>query len=149
MEITLFILSYPWQAGNVRKKVNAADDEGLTALHYASRYNHYGVVRQLVEAGGSKQLIFYCFVGANVEISACPVAGTDSPSPILTYFSPIWSWDVLNIKCKIDITLDCINFATFRIFSGSDKFMALSKLLCYCVSKVKLFLYNFLDVSSE
>ena len=39
--------------GNVRKKVNLHDDEELSALHYASRYNHLKIVQLLVEAGAS------------------------------------------------------------------------------------------------
>lgn len=37
--------------GNVKKKINSHDDEDLSALHYAARYNHHPIVKMLVEAG--------------------------------------------------------------------------------------------------
>ena len=40
--------------GNVRKKINQRDEENLSALHYAARYNHYPIVRMLVEAEAGK-----------------------------------------------------------------------------------------------
>ena len=39
---------------NVKKKVNQHDDEGLSALHYAARYNHYPIVVMLISAGASE-----------------------------------------------------------------------------------------------
>ena len=39
--------------GNV-EKVNKHDDEDLSALHYAARYNHYHIVKMLIDAGASK-----------------------------------------------------------------------------------------------
>ena len=39
--------------GNVKKKINAHDDEDLSALHYAARYNHVEICKLLVEAGAS------------------------------------------------------------------------------------------------
>ena len=36
--------------GNVKKKLNAHDDEDLSALHYAARFNHLPVVKLLVES---------------------------------------------------------------------------------------------------
>ena len=39
---------------NVKKKVNQHDEEGLSALHYAARYNHYPVVVMLINAGASR-----------------------------------------------------------------------------------------------
>ncbi|CAL1538525.1 unnamed protein product, partial [Lymnaea stagnalis] len=36
---------------NVRKKINQYDEDSLTPLHYAARYNHLSVVKLLVEAG--------------------------------------------------------------------------------------------------
>ena len=47
--------------GNVKKKVNAHDDEGLSALHYASRYNHVGICKLLIEAGASTLADADCF----------------------------------------------------------------------------------------
>ncbi|XP_046578884.1 transient receptor potential cation channel subfamily A member 1 homolog isoform X2 [Haliotis rubra] len=38
-------------SGHLKKKVNALDDEDLTPLHYAARYNHLSVVKLLVDAG--------------------------------------------------------------------------------------------------
>lgn len=40
---------------NVKKKINQYDEDDLTPLHYASRYNFLGVVKLLVDngAGGS------------------------------------------------------------------------------------------------
>lgn len=35
---------------NRKKKVNAKDDEALTALHYAARYNHLAVVQMLIQS---------------------------------------------------------------------------------------------------
>lgn len=38
---------------NAKKKVNQHDEEGLSALHYAARYNHYAVVVMLIAAGAN------------------------------------------------------------------------------------------------
>ncbi|KAI0226874.1 hypothetical protein LSAT2_022671 [Lamellibrachia satsuma] len=38
---------------NVKKKVNQHDDEGLSSLHYAARYNHYPIVVMLISAGAN------------------------------------------------------------------------------------------------
>ena len=48
--------------GNVKKKINAHDEEELSALHYAARYNHYLLVKMLVEYGASQYWPFlvYC-----------------------------------------------------------------------------------------
>jgi len=43
--------------GNVKKKVNAHDEEDVSTLHYAARYNHHPLVKMLVEYGASKCLI--------------------------------------------------------------------------------------------
>ena len=40
--------------GNIKKKVNQHDEEDISALHYASRYNHYAIVKLLVEFGASE-----------------------------------------------------------------------------------------------
>ncbi len=37
--------------GNVKKKVNAPDEEKVTPLHYAARYNYQPLCKLLVEAG--------------------------------------------------------------------------------------------------
>ncbi|XP_013406001.1 transient receptor potential cation channel subfamily A member 1 homolog isoform X2 [Lingula anatina] len=37
--------------GNVKKKINAHDENKLSPLHYAARYNHFEAVRILVERG--------------------------------------------------------------------------------------------------
>ncbi|XP_013386790.1 transient receptor potential cation channel subfamily A member 1 homolog, partial [Lingula anatina] len=37
--------------GNVTKKINALDESKLSPLHYAARYNHFEVVKILVERG--------------------------------------------------------------------------------------------------
>lgn len=36
---------------NVKKKINQFDEDDLTPLHYAARYNFLGVVKLLVESG--------------------------------------------------------------------------------------------------
>ena len=40
--------------GNVKKKVNAPDDEKVSPLHYAARYNHQSLCKLLVEAGAGE-----------------------------------------------------------------------------------------------
>ncbi|KAH9498505.1 Transient receptor putative cation channel sub A member 1 [Bulinus truncatus] len=40
---------------NVKKKINQYDEDGLTPLHYAARYNHLSVVKVLVDAGADVQ----------------------------------------------------------------------------------------------
>ncbi|RUS76171.1 hypothetical protein EGW08_016083 [Elysia chlorotica] len=42
---------------HVRKKINQFDEDDLTPLHYAARYNHLNVVKLLVEAGADVQAI--------------------------------------------------------------------------------------------
>ncbi|XP_078341793.1 transient receptor potential cation channel subfamily A member 1 homolog isoform X1 [Crassostrea virginica] len=37
--------------GNVKKKINMRDEEGVTAMHYAARYNQYEIVRILHSFG--------------------------------------------------------------------------------------------------
>ncbi|XP_061171192.1 transient receptor potential cation channel subfamily A member 1 homolog isoform X1 [Saccostrea echinata] len=37
--------------GNVRKKINMRDEEGVTAMHYAARYNQYEIVKLLHNFG--------------------------------------------------------------------------------------------------
>ncbi|RUS77619.1 hypothetical protein EGW08_014619 [Elysia chlorotica] len=41
---------------HVRKKVNQYDEDDLTPLHYAARYNHLSVVKLLVQAGANVQM---------------------------------------------------------------------------------------------
>lgn len=43
------LASSTYKSGNIRKKINAKDDQGLSALHYAARYNHVPIVKLLVE----------------------------------------------------------------------------------------------------
>ena len=43
--------------GNVKKKINFRDEEGVTPLHYAARYNHLNVVKILIENGASMCMI--------------------------------------------------------------------------------------------
>ncbi|GFR66362.1 transient receptor potential cation channel subfamily A member 1 homolog [Elysia marginata] len=38
---------------HARKKVNQYDEDDLTPLHYAARYNHLSVVKLLVQAGAN------------------------------------------------------------------------------------------------
>ena len=45
-------------AGNP-KKINQHDDEQLSPLHYAARYNHVKIVQLLVKYGASKIFIFF------------------------------------------------------------------------------------------
>ena len=65
---------------NVRKKVNQYDEDDLTPLHYAARYNHLSVVKILVEAGAGmwtynthkstylvNVLLFFCFVFLDIS----------------------------------------------------------------------------------
>ena len=40
--------------GNVKKKINHHDDEDLSALHYAARYNHHSMCKMLIEAGAGR-----------------------------------------------------------------------------------------------
>ncbi|XP_035826279.1 transient receptor potential cation channel subfamily A member 1 homolog [Aplysia californica] len=40
---------------HVRKKINQYDEDDLTPLHYAARYNHLSVVKLLVESGADVQ----------------------------------------------------------------------------------------------
>ena len=45
---------------HARKRVNQYDEDDLTPLHYAARYNHLSVVKLLVQAGASEFLWFLC-----------------------------------------------------------------------------------------
>lgn len=40
--------------GNVKKKINLKDEDDLTPLHYAARYNHLEVVQLLIESGAGR-----------------------------------------------------------------------------------------------
>lgn len=42
--------------GNVKKKINMRDEEGVTAMHYAARYNQYEIVRILHSFGAGNYL---------------------------------------------------------------------------------------------
>lgn len=53
------LASQAYQAGNLKKRVNAKDDEGLSALHYAARYNHVPIVQLLVEHLAGKHTLIY------------------------------------------------------------------------------------------
>ena len=55
VEITKKYLQY--MTGNIKKKVNVHDDEDVSPVHYAARYNHVQIVKLLVEAGASKYRI--------------------------------------------------------------------------------------------
>ena len=35
----------------IAKCINTLDEDGFSALHYAARYNHFSVVKTLIEAG--------------------------------------------------------------------------------------------------
>lgn len=41
--------------GNVKKKINMRDEEGVTAMHYAARYNQYEIVKILQSYGAGKE----------------------------------------------------------------------------------------------
>ena len=43
-----------------RRKINMHDENELSALHYACRYNHIKIVKLLVEYGASKYIVS-CF----------------------------------------------------------------------------------------
>lgn len=42
--------------GNVKKKINMRDEEGVTAMHYAARYNQYEIVKILQSYGAGNKL---------------------------------------------------------------------------------------------
>ncbi|CAH1799596.1 unnamed protein product [Owenia fusiformis] len=37
--------------GNIKRKINAVDEDKLSALHYAARYNHVDIVKLLIDKG--------------------------------------------------------------------------------------------------
>lgn len=40
----------------VVKDIDNVDEDGLTPLHYAARYNHFAIVKLLVEKGAGKMI---------------------------------------------------------------------------------------------
>ena len=48
--------------GNVKKKVNAPDDEKVSPLHYAARYNYQSICKLLVEAGAGEETFYLQFI---------------------------------------------------------------------------------------
>lgn len=45
---------------NVKKKINMIDEDDLTPLHYAARYNHLGMVKLLVENHAGEYVWVFC-----------------------------------------------------------------------------------------
>ena len=44
--------------GNVKKKINILDEDDLTPLHYAARYNQLNVLIVLVENGAGTFILY-------------------------------------------------------------------------------------------
>lgn len=62
--------------GNIRRKINKADDEFLSPLHYAARCNHIEIVRMLVEKGAGwyrppQDVAFLCAVSQYTDSLIC------------------------------------------------------------------------------
>jgi ankyrin repeat protein len=43
----------------IKRRINQHDEDILSPLHYASRYNHINIVKLLVERGASKYTVCY------------------------------------------------------------------------------------------
>ena len=57
--------------GNRQKKINMRDEDDVTPLHYAARYNHLSVVKVLVENGAS--MLQSCLFSCLYKITKCQV----------------------------------------------------------------------------
>ena len=49
------------------------DDEDLSALHYAARYNHYQIVKMLIEFGASKSKPFEKYKFLSISNKLVPI----------------------------------------------------------------------------